>query len=234
MYFHHNKKKATKININIDSRNIPQLESAKFLGITLDYGLNWKKHIENLLRKIKSNLKILQENRRLVTKHVLKILYYSQIYSHLSYRISVWGNSIPNTTIRQLQKLLNKAVQMIAGKKHITTKDYSKLRILRVKQIITLENLKFTYKLNNNLLPNKIKECSLHDHKGTLLKKKHRYNTRHKSLPNAPKAQSQHYLNSIFCASIREFQTLKGETRKIPVFSKFVSECKNVIMKGQN
>ena len=39
MYFHPNKKKSTKININIDSHNIPQLESAKFLGITLDHGL---------------------------------------------------------------------------------------------------------------------------------------------------------------------------------------------------
>ena len=110
-----------------------------------------KKHIENLLRKIKSNLKILQENKRLVTKHVLKILYYSQIYSHLSYGISVWGNSLSNTTLMQLRKLQNKVIRIITGKKHIILNDFSELRILRVKQIISLENLKFAYKLNNDL-----------------------------------------------------------------------------------
>ena len=172
MYFHLNKIKATNVTIKIDSRNIPQVETTKFLGITLDHGLTWKKHIDNLLRKIKSNLKILQESKCWITKHVLQILYYSQIYSHLSYGISVWGNSQSETTLMQLQKLQNKAVKIITDINEIKPNDFQELKILCVKQIISLENLKFAYKIKNHLLPSKINECSFHDHNGRTLKKK--------------------------------------------------------------
>ena len=89
MFFNHRTKTATKIKLEIDSVEIPQVPHTKFLGIYLDEKLNWKKHLDQLIRKIKSNTRLLCEKRKLVSMHVAKILYYSQIFSHVSYGISL-------------------------------------------------------------------------------------------------------------------------------------------------
>ena len=232
MLFSHKAQKAIKIKINIDNVEIPQVANTKFLGIYIDEKLNWKKHVDHLTRKLKSNTKLLQENKKLVSKHVLKILYHSQIFSHLAYGIGIWGNLAASTDLTKLQKLQNKCIITMLGKKSIVKKDFADLGILRVKEIIKLENLKFAYKLNKNLLPKKITECALHDHKGQSLSKQHRYETRQKTVPNTPKVTGKHYINSIFCKGIQEFRTLKGETQKAPNLSIFIKVCKKMIMKG--
>ena len=105
---------------------------------------------------------------------MLKILYYSQIYSHLSYCISVWGNSQSETTSMQLQKLQNKVVKIIPGKNKIKLNDFHELRILHVKQIIRLGNLKFAYKIKESPPPI--------ENNRKLLSRSHGQNIKEKSL----------------------------------------------------
>ena len=232
MFFDHKVKSATRINISIDNEAIPQVSNTKFLGVFVDDKLNWKKHLDHLIKKIKCNTKLLQINSKFVSKHVKKILYYSQIFSHISYCVGIWGNQISKQQIDSLQKLQNKCIRLICKKNHITQKDFTDLKVLQINELIKLENLKFAYKLNKNLLPKKIEECALHDHKGNSLEKTHQYSTRSKCIPNAPKASNKHYLNSIFCKSIKEFRTLKGETQNATNLYSFTRSCKNLIMKG--
>ena len=70
----------------------------------------------------------------------------------------------------------------------------------------------------------------LTDHDGKTLKKLHRYNTRHKSLPNIPKNACTNYLKSSLCNCTRKFATLSLETQQIPVLGKFISACKSEII----
>ena len=124
MLFNHRTKTATQISIKIDDVVIPQVPHTKFLGIYLDEKLNWKKHLDQLIRKIKSNIKLLWENKKLVSMHVEKILYYSQIFSHISYGIGVWGNHLPNHALKQLQKLQNKCIGIIGNTKSVKLTHY--------------------------------------------------------------------------------------------------------------
>ena len=234
MFFNHKIKSAMKINLKINEEVVPQVSNTKFLGIIIDEKLNWKKHLDKLIHKIKSNIKLLQINHKFVSKQVIKILYYSQIFSHITYGIGIWGNQLNKQQVEILQKLQNICIRLICSKKHIRTSDFADLGILRIKDIIKMENLKFAYKLNKNLLPNKIKECMLHDHKGNSLTKTYHYETRTKNLPNTPKASNTYYLNGIFCRSIQEFRTLKGKTQNAINLPQFVKECKFMIMKGYN
>ena len=98
--------------------------------------------------------------------------------------------------ISKIQKLLCKCGNLISM--------YSNLNILSLKNLIKLENYKFSYKLCNNSLPEKIMTCATTDHKGLSLKKTHRYLTRNKAVPNTPSAKCSKYLKSIFCDRIRD------------------------------
>ena len=83
--------------------------------------------------------------------------------------------------------------------------NYKDLKLLKIKAIIKLENLKFAYKLNKDLLPKKISECASSDQKGKSLLRTHNYGTRSKSIPYTPKIQNKKYGNSILCKSGQEF-----------------------------
>ena len=116
------------------------------------------------------------------------------------------------------------------NKRHLNQHHFAELKILKIKNIIRLENLKFAFKLNNDLLPEQIKNCVLHDHHGKTLVKQHAYNTRFKKILNTPKIRTKHYRESLLCKSTKEFRILKGVTQNLPMLSAFVRACKDTII----
>ena len=104
---------------------------------------------------------------------------------------------------------------------------YRKLKILKFKDAITLENCKLAYRLEHHMLPSKIMYHFNTGQKGTSLVKKHTYNTRNKKLPMMAKIHCKMYSNSYLCSSIRDYQKLNVELRQVKnlkVFSKLMKE----------
>ena len=89
MVFSNNKNMGTP-SICIDSYQIPFVDSTKFLGVWIDKGLSWTTHVSNLLLKIKRNEYMLKESKHMLTNDCLRLIYFAQIQSHLSYGISIW------------------------------------------------------------------------------------------------------------------------------------------------
>ena len=104
------------------------------------------------------------------------------------------------------------------------------LKVLPVHDLIILENVKFGYKVMNNLLPYKIKSCTYTDAKGCSLKKTHRYNTRQKDTPNLPKAKTSKYLMSVFCRGIKLYNELPNYTKMKKSLAGFCSVCKKTYL----
>ena len=55
----------------------------KFLGVIIDYKLNWKKHISYIIGKIAKWIGVITNARKLLDKEILVTLYYTFIYSYL-------------------------------------------------------------------------------------------------------------------------------------------------------
>ena len=104
--------------------------------------------------------------------------------------------------------------------------------MLRIEQILKLENLKFAYKFHHDLLPTKINECVLYDQYSNSLQQVHKYSTRNKAIIKRPRSKCKAYYNSLLCKSIEEFRTLQGETQNIWSLHVFPKSCKKIIMKG--
>ena len=87
--------------------------SAKFLGVWIDNNLNWNEHLKQLVLKLKRNLGLLRNSKKFLPKHGMKMLYYAQFYSHLSYGISIWGCMIKKEQLSKISNLQKKAISLI-------------------------------------------------------------------------------------------------------------------------
>ena len=98
--------------------------------------------------------------------------------------------------------------------------------ILSVNQVIWLENVKFTYKCLNSLMPSPITMNAFSDQNGQSLKKTHNYNTRNKLKPNTAPAKTEKYRNSIIYSSFIAFNKLPTDIQKTEHLSIFIKKCK--------
>ena len=73
----------------------------------VDEELNWEHHVLHVADKIQSNKHLISISQKLLPTHYLRSIYYSHIFSHLSYALGVWGSMInkgKKDDISRLQK----------------------------------------------------------------------------------------------------------------------------------
>ena len=158
MTFHTKTNTAADLNLTLNGVTLPKTHSTKFLGTWLDDKLVWTEHVKNLKTKLASQLGLLKRSKKFLTTHAMKMLYYAQINSLISYGISMWGPMVTRCLINQVQMLQDKTVKCIDL---VLSKDaiYSTYKILTVSQMIELEMSKLGYRLVNNLLPNQLSKA---------------------------------------------------------------------------
>ena len=155
----------------------------------------------------------------------MKILYFAQIQSILAYGIIAWGPILKECDLIMLQKIQNNCLKCIKPKQSLTDTN-RELCVLPVHKLIKLEQAKLGFRLCNNMLPVRLSEALLTDHKNMSIKKKHNYNTRCKQIPNLPSAHSAQYRNSFLCKAISTYSDLPVEILQIKCLHRFTVECK--------
>ena len=208
-------------SINIGDTTKTSTENAKFLGLWLDHKLTCRKHTNTLMIKIKQNTNLLKVSNKFFTKACKKIIYFAHIQSHICYGLSIWGNLIDNTTKAKIQKCMDTCFKLVT---HTSpNKDnYKNEKILNLKKLIELENIKLGYKLHHNALPTKLANHIKTDSRSIVLTKQHKYNTRTKGLFNLPMATNKLYHNSYLYNSIKSFNSLPPSIRNILNYKTFV------------
>ena len=197
----------------------------KLLGMWIDNNLNWNKHISSLHIKQKQNTQLLRNCRKFMTKQTLKILYYAHIYSHLTYGLVLWGNMVSPSTLNSLQKTLNTCFTLITNLPP-TPNNYKHERILRLQQLLTLENSKMGYQMDKDLLPKNVSHLLWTDSRNRTLKKVHGYQTREKHLPKIPKVTKSKYHHGFQLACLRSYGKISLEIRNSPTLSIFMKKLK--------
>ena len=163
MTFHTKTNTATDLNLTLNGVTLPKTHCTKFLGTWLDDRLVWTEHVKNLKIKLTNRLGLLKRSKKFLTTHAMKMLYYAQINSLISYGISMWGPMVARCLINQVQTLQDKAMKCIDLR---LSKDavYSNYKILSVSQMMELEMSKLGFRLVNNLLPNQLSKALQTDH----------------------------------------------------------------------
>ena len=200
--------KTQKIRLEIGNQVINNIPVTRFLGMLLDKHMTWTSHINNLIIKIVRNSNMLKLNQSLMPTDTKLQIYHAHIASHLQYCILLWGNNASETKLKKLQKIQNTCMKYVLPKTK-TSEIYQQLKVLNISSLIKFSNLKFSFKLTNNLLPTKIRDNCLEDSQCQTLLPTHNYNTRNKNLPNLPKNACKLYKESFLYKAPRSVMMLK-------------------------
>lgn len=101
------------ININIDGNMLPVVSSAKNLGLIIDDDFRFKSHVNKLLQRSYSNLKILYSNRFVLNFNLRKTLSESLVLSQFNYCDFIYGPCLDNIYKSRIQKVQNSCVRFI-------------------------------------------------------------------------------------------------------------------------
>ena len=147
-------------HININDVKIERVKSFKFLGVFIDEDLNWKSHTCQISAKICKNIGVINRIRYLVSKKLLKILYFALVHSYLSYCNIVWGNA-NKLALKKLNVLQKRVLRLITYSKYNAPSAplFKKYNILKLADIYNFQLGQFVYKYVNNILP---KSCLKH------------------------------------------------------------------------
>ena len=175
------------VNLHINNKNIKQENFVKYLGIIIDSNLNWYHHVHELSKKVKRSMGIFSKIRHYINLSTLKQLYYSLIYSHLSYGIIIWGNTYTSTLqpLIILQKRVLRIMTFANYDSH-SSPIFRQLELLKINDLVFIHTALFMQQYYSKQLPETF------DNLFQPLSCKHNYKTRLASKNNycLPKART--------------------------------------------
>ena len=142
-------------NLEINNKEISQVNETKFLGLTLYYNLKWKKHIQNITLKISRLNSILYLTRDLINRETLKYIYITLVQPHLIYCNTVWGNTFKCSLkpLINIQKRVIRTISYVDRYTH-TAPIFEQLQIFNLKKLNSYYTALYVYKCINNILYN--------------------------------------------------------------------------------
>ncbi len=148
--FHTIQKRINNITIKIVNTVIEKVPDFNFLGLILNENLSWKSHCDKISNSISKSLGILNALKHILLEEIKVMLYNSMIASHINYCILAWGYEF-----KRITKLQKKAMRIISVSKYNahTCPIFKRLKLLKIEDIIKLNETKFYYKYENGNLP---------------------------------------------------------------------------------
>jgi hypothetical protein len=131
----------------IDNFSIKYVDNIKFLGVILDSKLSWRQHISQVCLTISRNIGVMSKLRYKLPDSAMLLLYNALILPHLMYCNIVWGGA-GKSLFERLFKLQKRSIRIITYSMYIayTSPLFSKLKVLNLKDIFSLQVLLFVYK----------------------------------------------------------------------------------------
>jgi hypothetical protein len=134
-------------DIEINGINIKRVSSTKYLGVTFDQALTWEEHVNGLCKNLLKYFGIFNHIKSIVTKKVVRQLYFAFVYSRISYGIEVTG-SCSNKLLSKLQTIQNQLLKLILRLERRTSTNvlHNNLHLLKVKDIHKVKIILFVQK----------------------------------------------------------------------------------------
>lgn len=105
------------INIKIDDQRLKISNVAKNLGLVIDSSLKFSDHVNQIIKRAFSNLKLIYANRESLNKQTKIILCEALVLSHLNFGDVVFHPFLRKADMNRLQRIQNSCVRLIENVK---------------------------------------------------------------------------------------------------------------------
>lgn len=120
---------------------LPQVETQRYLGVTIDDRFLWGDHIEDLNNRLRAvSRKFYWLSRIILDRKILLTIYYSLFDSLLGYGISVWG-AASNYLLDSIQNIQNRVIKLLFPDRQNIEEMYEEAGILTVKKLYIFKTL---------------------------------------------------------------------------------------------
>jgi hypothetical protein len=127
MQFITKNKSLSKINIEHENKTILKTNFVKFLGMTVDYTLSWKQHIDTSTPKLNKACYTIRRSKLYLSNDALKWYTMPFFHSVTSYDLTFWGNTTHSKCVFKLQK---RAIRIIMRARNYVESFFRLLKIL--------------------------------------------------------------------------------------------------------
>ena len=143
--------------VTINNTIIPSKDSVRYLGMTLDRRLTWKKHISEKTKQLKEKLRKFYwlTSRRSKLNIQNKITLYKALIKPVwTYGIQLWGTA-SNSNIEILQRFQSKTLRFLLNAPWYVTNEtiHRDLKIPTVKDEIHKSRSRYNTRINNHHNP---------------------------------------------------------------------------------
>ena len=143
------------LDIKIRESILTKVLTVKFLGVTLDENLTFKDHVNKVTSKISKSICVMRRLHCQLRANVMVKLYYSLVYSHLTYALLAWGRS-GSTNAAKIECAHRRACKLLADYSHriLTFHSIDYFSLLRLSTWIPLIFINIS--MTNYLLINRL------------------------------------------------------------------------------
>ena len=113
------KEKPPDLNLIIGNSCIERTNVQKFLGIYIDDKITFGVHTNKISAKLSRGVGILRKMKQTVPRSVLKQLFFSFIYSRVTYGITCYGSAYQNQ-IQRIKNLIRRALKLVVNRETLT------------------------------------------------------------------------------------------------------------------
>ena len=142
------------LELNIRDNELDVVQKTKYLGVQIDFSLDWKEQIKAVSAKVSRAIGFLKHAKKFLPRVTLENLYTGIVEPHFRYCCSVWG-CCGSSEIKQLQKLQNRAARIVTNSSFDSSSRplIERLGWKIIEQLISNESKTMVFKSLNDLAP---------------------------------------------------------------------------------
>ena len=137
------------LDLFLNNTKLDEATDEKLLGVKIDKHLKWDTHIDYVISKLNSRIRLLKRAKDYLTVHCRKLLYNAIIKPILEYCCTVWGNCSKEHLLRLL-RIQKRCARLILNANFFdnSVKLFAKLGWLPIDDIICARKLYMLHKIS--------------------------------------------------------------------------------------
>jgi hypothetical protein len=216
------------LNIKTLGESVEEVDTFKYLGLTIDKHLTWNTQYEEVCQKMSQRIFLINRHKKCVNKKWLQIFCTSLVISVLDYCYIAWGN-LSQCKYKRIDLLIFRAAKLILPQqkynKNNRTDLFDRVNWLSSAERFELYSLVYVHKhmSNETSLTNSLKQF--------FIKIPGERSTRNTDCFTVPRMNTEYGKNSFFYQTIKMWNYLPVEVRQCKSTKLFESKIREILLK---